>query len=183
MKVHSCTGKAIALALFSVSLGSCGNSTQVDATAIGADAGNGVRDFYQAREWQVAWDGKSEKQLIEIIDGAPAHGLKRELFLEKELPEDRDDAEITLTKAALRYAAALSHGYSDPAKLRDVYTVPRPKVDVAAGLAQAIQDDKLAEWYASLAPQTAEYGTLSAEFVRYTRLNGSTNPAAGERAR
>jgi murein L,D-transpeptidase YcbB/YkuD len=183
VRVHDCIGKAVALALLSVSLNSCGNSDRVDAEAIKGEAKDEVRAFYQARQWQTAWDGKTEKQLIEIIDGAPAHGLKPELFLKGELPEDRGDREIALTTAALRYASALARGYSDPAKLSEVYTLPRPKADFAPGLAKAVQEGGLADWYNSLPPQTAEYGTLSAEFVRYTRLNGSANPVAGERAR
>ena len=183
MRVHDCIGKAVALALLSVSLGSCGNSSRVDAEAIEGEAKDEVRAFYQARDWQAAWDGKSEKQLIEIIDGAPAHGLKRDLFLEDELPEDRGDREIALTTAALRYASALARGHSDPAKLSEVYTLPRPKIGLAPGLAKAVQEGELTDWYNSLPPQTAEYGTLSAEFVRYTRLNGSANQVAGERAR
>ena len=183
MRVHECIGKAVALALFSVSISSCGNSNRVDAEAVKGEAKDEVRAFYQARDWQTAWDGKSEKQLIEIIDGAPAHGLKRELFLKGELPDDRGDREIALTTAALRYASALARGYSDPAKLHEVYTLPRPKVALVAGLTKAVQEDGLADWYNSLPPQTAEYGTLSAEFVRYTRLNGNANQVAGERAR
>ena len=183
MRVHDCIGKAVALALLSVSLSSCGNSNRVDAAAIKGEAKDEVRAFYQARDWQTAWDGKSEKQLIEIIDGAPAHGLKRDLFLENELPEDSGDREIALTTAALRYASALARGYSDPAKLNEVYTLPQPKADLAPALAKAVQEGGLADWYNSLPPQTAEYGMLSAEFVRYTRLNGSANQVAGERAR
>ena len=183
MRVHDCIGKAVVLALLSVSLSSCGNSDQVDAEAIEGEAKDEVRAFYQARDWQAAWDGKSEKQLIEIIDGAPAHGLKPELFLKGELPEDRGDREIALTTAALRYASALARGHSDPAKLSEVYTLPRPKIALAPGLAKAVQEGELTDWYNSLPPQTAEYGTLSAEFVRYTRLNGSANQVAGERAR
>jgi murein L,D-transpeptidase YcbB/YkuD len=183
VRVHECIGKAVALALLSVSLSSCGNSNRVEAEAIKGQAKEEVRAFYEARDWQTAWDGKSEKQLIEIIDGAPAHGLKRELFLKGELPDDRGDREIALTTAALRYASALARGYSDPAKLNEVYTLPRPKVALVAGLTKAVQEDGLADWYNSLPPQTAEYGTLSAEFVRYTRLNGNANQVAGERAR
>ena len=182
MRVQNCIGKVVALALFAVSLSSCGNSRQVDASAIKGEANGDVRAFYEAREWQPAWDDKLREQLVEIIGGAPTHGLKPELFLKAELPEG-SERETALTQAALAYASALARGYSDPKKISEVYTIPRPKAELATGLAQAIKDGRLADWYASLAPQTDEYGALSAEFVRYTRLNGSGNPAAGERAR
>ena len=71
MRVHDCIGKAVALALLSVSLGSCGNSSRVDAEAIEGEAKDEVRAFYQARDWQAAWDGKSEKQLIETSTVRP----------------------------------------------------------------------------------------------------------------
>ncbi len=187
MRVPVCVGKAVALALLSVHLANCGNpfSTdlkQVDARTLGAVASPDVRAFYEGRQRQTAWDGKTEKQLLDIINAAPTHGLKRELFLKGDLPKDRSEREIALTKAAMRYASALAQGYSDPNKLRRVYTLPRPRITVAAGLAKAVQDGKLADWYASLSPQTDEYRMLSAEFVRLLKLanemgNGSAVPA------
>jgi murein L,D-transpeptidase YcbB/YkuD len=187
VRAHDCLGKAVALALLSVSLSSCGNlfSDQVDAEALGAEANKDVRAFYEARQWQPAWDDGAQKQLIEALDGAPMHGLKTDLFLKGEIPKDRNEREAALTKAALRYASALATGYSDPKKVNsEVYTVKRPKLDAPAGLNKALEDGKLADWFASLAPNTDEYRTLSQEFVRYTRLNGSHGSAeAGERAR
>ena len=187
MRVHDCLGKTVALALLSVSLSACGNlfSDQVDAKALGAGASDEVRAFYEARQWQPAWDGGAEKQLVEVIDGAGAHGLNRDLFMKGEIPKDRDEREAALTRAALRYASALATGYSDPKKVNsEVYTVKRPQLDAAAGLNKALEDGKLVDWFATLVPQTDEYRALSQEFVRYTRLNGSRGSAeAGERAR
>ena len=187
MRVQYGIGKAVALALFSVSLSSCGNPFDrdpkvVDAQSLGVDASGEVRAFYEGRNWQAAWDGTTEKQILEIIDGAPTHGLKRELFLKGDPPRDRSEREVALTKAALRYASTLAEGYSDPKKMGRPYTIPRPTAKVAAGLARALQDGKLADWYASLAPQTDEYRVLSEEFVRLLRLanqmgNGTAIPA------
>ena len=175
MRVHYGIGKAIALALFATSLSSCGNPfsdpKQVDAGSLGKDASKDVRAFYEARQWQAAWDGKSEKQLMGILDGAAAQGLKRELFLKGELPEDKGERELALTKTALSYASALARGYSDPKKVSKIYTVPRPKTDLASGLATAMAENRLAEWFASLPPQTEEYQRLSEAFLRYVRLN------------
>ena len=188
MRVPVRIGKAVALALLSVSLSNCGNPfssdpKHVDAEALGADASADVRAFYEARQGQAAWNGKAEKQLLDIIGAAPTHGLKRELFLTTgDLPKDHAEREVALTKAALRYASALATGYSDPKKLGRIYTVTRPKADVAAGLAKALQDGRLTDWYASLAPRTDEYRLLSEEFVRLLKLanemgNGSAIPA------
>jgi murein L,D-transpeptidase YcbB/YkuD len=97
------------------------------------------------------------------------------------LPKDDAQRQAVLTQAALRYAEALAHGYADPAKLSQVYTIPRPGADVRRGLAQAIQDGNVAEWLASLPPQTDEYRALSQAHVRYLQLaaKGKPSPIAG----
>ena len=179
MKVSNGIGKTVALALLSVSLASCGNRG-VDPDALGA-SGNDVRAFYNARENKPAWDGKSEKQILAIINGAPAQGLRTDLFLKSELPKDKGEREVALTKAALRYASALAEGYSDPKKLSKIYTIPQPKVDVAAGLAKALQDGNLEAWFASLPPQTEEYRALAEAFANYAK--DASNRESAEKAR
>ncbi len=74
-----------------------------------------------------------------------------------------------MTQAALRYAAALVQGYADPKKISAVYTIPRPKADVAKGLAGALEEGNLEGWYASLPPQTEEYRALSEAHIDYLR--------------
>ena len=98
---------------------------------------------------------RTSKQIREAIAGAPAHGLKPDLFLKG--GESGDG----LAQAALKYASALANGYSDPTKLHEVYTIPRSKTDVRAGLQQALQNGNVGEWLNSLAPQTDEYKALS----------------------
>jgi len=186
VKVQNGIGKAVALALFSLSVAGCGNAgplssdpKTIDAEALGGKADAQVRAFYAARNNERAWDRKAEKQLIEIVDGAPIHGLRRDLFLKDDLPKDGEERELALTRMALRYASALAQGYSDPKKIDGIYTVPGPKVDVAAGLAKALKDGNLADWFGALAPQTEEYRALSDEFVRYLKLaNEAGNGAA-----
>ena len=190
MRVNCCFGRAVALALLSVSVASCGNPLSrdpktIDASSLGAKAEADVRAFYAARNGQAAWDGKSRKALLAVLDDAPLHGLKRDLFLKGELPKDGTERDVALTSAALRYASALAEGYSDPKKVARIYTVPRNKVDVAAGLSKALADNQLAQWFGSLAPQTEEYRALSDEFVRYLKLAnqiGDTPPIGDGKA-
>jgi L,D-transpeptidase YcbB len=101
---------------------------------------------------QVQWNAKVEKQLRDAIANAPANGLKPELFLKD--PNTHDGA--ALTQAALKYAEALARGYSDPTKMFEVYTLPRPSGDVRQGLIQAIQNGDVTGWLNSLPPQTDE---------------------------
>jgi murein L,D-transpeptidase YcbB/YkuD len=191
VKVNCCFGRAVALALLSVSVASCGNNPlshdpkTIDASALGGKDDPQVRAFYAARNGQAAWDGKSRKALIAILDDAPVHGLKRDLFLKGDLPKDATERDVALTGAALRYASALAEGYADPKKLGRIYTVPRNKVDVAAGLSKALANGQLAQWYQSLVPQTEEYRALSDEFVRYLKLAnriGDTPPIGDGKA-
>src|SRR6266542_5480203 len=160
-------GKALILALFSIALAGCGSKSQVQPKQVQAGdlqsevSDPQVRRFYQARQWQPAWDRKSEKALINIIAGAPANGLKPELFLKADLPTEANGREAALTAAALSYASALARGYADPKKISAIYTLPRPNPDITAGLADALGKDDLANWYGSLPPQTDEYRALS----------------------
>ena len=143
-------GTAVGLALCIAALPACsqgGNSSNQDANA-SAPSGLTI-------------DGRAEKAIREAIAGAPAHGLKPDLFLKG------GESGEGLAQAALKYAAALANGYTDPNKLHEVYTIPRANTDVRAGLQQAIQNGNVAEWFNSLAPQTEEYQALSRAFTRY----------------
>ena len=146
-------GRALSLALCTVAMSACsqggtsGNQSDANASASG-----------------ITLNQKDEKQIREAIAGAPAHGLKPELFLKG------DESGPALVSAALKYASALANGYSDPTKLYEVYTIPRAKTDVRAGLQQALQNGNVAEWLNSLAPQTDEYKALSNAFLRYIKL-------------
>jgi murein L,D-transpeptidase YcbB/YkuD len=115
-------------------------------------------------------DAKSlEKQLMAALDDAPKHGLTRDLFVKADLPAEGSARTQALLQAASDYASALANGKVDPAKVRDIYTLPRPKVDVRQGLVQAIKDNKLQQWLDTLAPQTDEYRALSDAFVQLVK--------------
>ena len=137
VKIPSRAGQALILALLSLSLPACGNGPvfqgkKADASSLQSSARDPqVRAFYQARQWKTAWDKKSEKQLLDIIAGAPSNGLKPDLFLKGDLPKDSEQREAALTAAALKYASALARGYADPRKISADYTIPRPDPDVA----------------------------------------------------
>ena len=150
------TGTAISLALCSAALAGCNysnqSSNQPQATNASAD------------NPQVSWTSDTEKQLRDAIANAPANGLKPELFLKG------GETGAALTDAALKYASALANGYADPAQLHEVYTIPHPKVDVRAGLQQAIQKGDVKSWLQSLAPQTDEYRALSQAHLHYLQL-------------
>ena len=157
-------GRALGLALCTAALTACqqGNSSTQDSNASGQAPG-------------ITLDQKAEKQLRDAIAQAPQHGLKPELFLKG---GETGDA---LVQAGLKYASALANGYTDPKKLHEVYTIPRPKTDVRAGMSQAIQNGNVGEWLNSLAPQTPEYKALSQAFIQYAKLAQDIDPPADSR--
>ena len=146
-------GAALGLALCSTALASC---------SVKNDASGGQTS--EAGQPAVNWTNDTEKQLREAIAGAPANGLKPDLFLKG------GESGSALTDAAVKYASALANGYADPTQLHEVYTIPHPKVNVRAGLQQAIQKGDVKGWLASLVPQTDEYKALSQAHIHYLQL-------------
>jgi murein L,D-transpeptidase YcbB/YkuD len=116
--------------------------------------------------------------LLESLDNAQAHALELKMFLPAAAPADPAQMDAALTKAAIDYADALANGRVKPDKIRDIYTLKTPKVDLAAGLANAIGQDKVGEWLASLAPQTDEYRALSQAYLQY-RKQAAEGTSAG----
>ncbi|HEX7819008.1 MAG TPA: hypothetical protein VF463_00160 [Sphingobium sp.] len=112
---------------------------------------------------QAGWTDGNVRALQDAIGRRADHGLDHLNFAVK--ASDK----ANLTQAALRYANALAHGASDPTKLYDIYTVPRPNPDLRRGLAQALAAGKLAAWFASLAPQTDSYAKLSKAYLALTK--------------
>lgn len=150
-----------------------GEAPAVAADALKAAASDpDVRRFYEATGWRPVWSKALAKSLTEAIHVAPRHALLADMFMPKAIPSDPAGREAALTKAALSYASALSFGRADPAKTAEVYTLSRPKRDVAGALAEALAGKKpdLNAWFDSLAPQTDEYRKLSEAFLHYAQL-------------
>jgi murein L,D-transpeptidase YcbB/YkuD len=179
-----------------IALAGCGQQQQQHNQAAPAGAPGlreSVRDprvahFYEGRGWAAAWTPAGEAALTAAIGEAGRHGLDGDAFLAPvraaRTPAARDAA---LSLAALSYAEALARGRTDPARLHQVYTVPRPDPDLAAGLNDALRRDELAGWLHGLAPQDDEYGLLSQAYVeangQVARAQGHPPPALLDRAR
>jgi murein L,D-transpeptidase YcbB/YkuD len=151
-------GTAIGLAMCTTALTACQQSETSNQPGNASAEASGI-----------TLDQKAETQLREAIAGAPAHGLKPELFLKG------GETGEALVQAGLKYASALANGYSDPTKLHEVYTIPRPKTDVRAGFQQALQQGNIGDYLNSLAPQTPEYQALSKAFLSYVKQAGQAN--------
>lgn len=141
-----------------------------------------VRAVYAKAGWHRLWSPANVAALDAALADRARHGLDHVQFLAPvtapattPAPAPANDGDpapaqdVALTKAALDYAKALARGHADPAALHPVYTLPGPKVDIAAGLAAALRDGSLARWLDTLPPQDAEYAQLSAAYLRFSR--------------
>ena len=140
-----------------------------------------ARRFYQQRDWRAAWDPALAQQLSDAVSGARAHGLLADAFRPKGAvaggPQPSDEA---LTLAALAYAKALALGVIEPRRIEPIFTLERNTIDLAAGLAQALQSGDVAGWLASLGPADPEYKALSAAYVTALGQTGlASAPATG----
>jgi len=124
-----------------------------------------ARRFYAARDWAPVWTDEAVPELTSALAQARRHALDHVPFLPPSPPDDPAAREAALTSAALGYAKALAQGLVDPSRLWPVYTVPRPKADLARGLGAALESGKIADWFDSLAPQSEEYRALSAAYL------------------
>ena len=155
-----------------------GLSSQELRAAVSEDS---VRQFYEARNWRPAWNDDQARELTDLLGEARRHGLHRSMFLpDGDLSGNAARGEAALTRAALAYARALAQGHVDPNELHGIYTLPRPDVAIASGLAAALDAGNLRDWFAGLAPQDSRYRTLSAAYLDAVRAAGGDRQDAIE---
>lgn len=155
------------------------DSAAVQATVKDSATSKLVSQYYEKTGWKPAWSGGNAKALDAALGARVQHGLDHLTFLK--LPDSGASAterDVARTAAALAYASALARGFSDPRKLHDIYTIPRPAPDLAAGLAKALADGKVAQWLDSLAPQDGDYRTLSKAYLEALRAAGDSKAQA-----
>ena len=125
-----------------------------------------VRAFYTKRGWQGAWSQDSAAMLDKALAKRKVHGLDRVEFLPaSDASASAAEQDVARTAAAVAYAGALAHGRVDPGSIYDVYTLPRPHPELAAGLAKALDTGALNQWLDGLAPQDEAYRQLSDAYL------------------
>ena len=136
-----------------------------------------VRAVYVKAQWRAIWSPARAAALDAALVERDRHGLDHVAFLPAAAPDAGAAArDVARTQAALAYAGALAAGRTDPASLHQVYTLPRPRPDLATGLWKAIEAGSLDEWFASLAPQDEEYRALSDAYRRFSQAAAATAP-------
>lgn len=113
---------------------------------------------------QTHWSNAAAQQLRDAVARRAAHGLDKVTFDVMSGPATPQN-DAALTRAALRYAAALAHGVTDPEKLFSTYTLRQNTPDLKRGLAQALSQGKVGGWLESLAPQDQNYQNLSKAYL------------------
>ena len=143
-----------------------GRVTPDDLKAAVVDAR--AKAFYAKRNWQPVWTDELAGKLEATFGEAERHAINPAAY--RKLASEGATAaarEAGLTQAALNYAQALAGGIVDPKKIYEVYEVPGPKVDVAGGLAGAVESGDVAGWLAGLAPSDPEYRALSDAYLAF----------------
>ena len=140
----------------------------ITSNALKAAATDSVtRNFYKKNGWHAAWSDDASLVLKQSLDERDRHGLDHLSFLTESDPGNAAGHDVAMTRAALRFASALSRGVSDPEDQHSIYTLPRPKDDLTASLAAALAKGDLRRWLDGLAPQDKEYATLSNAYLAF----------------
>jgi murein L,D-transpeptidase YcbB/YkuD len=130
----------------------------------------------QSADGRAEWNDAKAQLLREAIGQRAKHALDRMRF-PIEGDADSSGGREALTRSALRYATAVAQGASDPAKLYEIYTIPRARPDLRRGLATALAEGKLGEWIDSLAPKDENYRKLSKAYLALRKSGGSQSAA------
>lgn len=123
-----------------------------------------LRTFYQRRTWQPAWNEASLAALARSIENAGSHGLDSKRYHAEAIAsvDDADARDVLASDAFLRLAANLSRGAVDPEFLRPAWCA-EPKIDLAAVLQSALDNDTVEATLEKLAPDDPRYQRLREE--------------------
>ncbi len=136
-----------------------------------------LRTLYANAGWRGVWSAATIEAFDAILADRARHGLDRVAFLPNaDADATAAQADIARTSAALDYARALSRGRIDPTTLHGVYTIPVPKVDLAADLARALGTGDLVAWFDGLPPRDSEYAALSAAYLAFAAKAAAGSP-------
>jgi murein L,D-transpeptidase YcbB/YkuD len=130
-----------------------------------------VRAFYEMNGWRPVWNADRLRGLQATAQRAERHGLAADDYFDfNALASDRTAGEIRTTAAALAYGRVLAEGRVRPEAVEDLWEMQKNRVDLPAGLNDALAQNRLLDWFEGLAPTDIGYTNLSAGYVRYRRL-------------
>jgi murein L,D-transpeptidase YcbB/YkuD len=130
-----------------------------------------VRTFYEINGWNPVWTAERVRALRQSASRAERHGLSQGDFFDFEAAvTDASRLEMNTTVAAMTYARVLAEGRVRPETVEDLWEMQKNRVDLPAGLNDALATNRLVDWFEGLAPTDLGYSNLSAGYVRYRRL-------------
>jgi len=137
----------------------------------------GLAAFYEGRACRAAWlrEGvplPAAEQVLAAVRGADRDGLRPQRYhlapIERlvRLGVPSMELDLLLTDAFLDLAAHLAGGAVDPASLGEEWNIARPALDSVALLRRALDEGRVGEALAGLAPATPGYRGLRDELAR-----------------
>ncbi|MFN3667735.1 MAG: murein L,D-transpeptidase [Brevundimonas sp.] len=130
-----------------------------------------VRAFYEMNGWRPVWTADRLRMLQTAAGRAERHGLSQGDYFDFEaLAAVPTAAEMRTTAAALGYGRVLAEGRVRPETVEDLWEMQKNRVDLPAGLNDALAQNRLVDWFEALAPTDIGYSNLSAGYIRYRRL-------------
>ena len=143
---------------------------QIVEQSYGADAT--VLAFYRARDFAPAWSDADAASLQAALMGAEREGLDPKDYY---LPSSRNAMarDVGLTATALTYIAGAENGRPGLRAIDSDIDLPPAASDIAAELAAAIRDHRVAALLAEASPRAPEYARLKSELARYRGIRDS----------
>ena len=125
---------------------STGGEIKIGAQSVDGDA---LQNFYQSRQWRPAWTPDLADQVTAILNTAPLDGIPASplhlaalaaLRKATNSPANTADAELLLSDAVMRYAAAMRGRRVDPGEIEDDWLLTTPEFDPVAFLQSHSRD-------------------------------------------
>ena len=141
-------------------------------------------EFYQRRDFELAWSAADKKEMIEIIDGASEEGLQpddyhfetiRQFIARFSTPTEKAELDLLLTDAFLLYASHFLNGKVNPETVDSEWKAIRREGNAREFLERAISKKRIKEDLQSLESQHAGYSALKSALQKYKeiKINGA----------
>jgi murein L,D-transpeptidase YcbB/YkuD len=154
---------------------------------------NGLRTFYDARQYQPAWIGSPAAQananlVLAALEHADDEGLRSDRYRLGEIDLGRKaqgaeaaaEFEILLTDSLLRYARDLRQGQAELRDLDQDVGLPPDYFYPATDLTEALKANRLGDFLASLPPPHPEYQHLKVALARYRAIAAKDGSSAAD---
>jgi L,D-transpeptidase YcbB len=122
-----------------------------------------LQALYSPRNFERLWTDKARAlALLEVLEGAAAHGLDPDDYYTTQIKKTKDGAtlELLLSSALMRYAQDVRVGRVSPRQVKGERFFPSQKLDLAATVLEALAASDTKTYLESIAPQSERYKGL-----------------------